>query len=77
MEGGINKEFGINTSTLHIKQITDKDLLCSAGNAAQYLAIIYKRKESGKKQVYACMTQSLCCTPETNATLLVSKSTVL
>ena len=48
-EGGINKEFEIKIYTLlYIKQITNKDLLYSTGNYAQYLIIIYKGKESEK-----------------------------
>ena len=32
-EGGINQEFGINIYTLlHVKQVTNKDLLYSTGN---------------------------------------------
>ena len=41
--GGINQEFGININTLlHIKQITNKDLLYSTGNSTQYSIIDYK-----------------------------------
>ena len=36
----------------------------STGNCTQCFAITYKGKESGKKDVY--VTESLCCTPETN-----------
>ena len=38
--GGIDWEFGIDMYTLlHLKQITDKDLLYSTGNSAQYSVI--------------------------------------
>ena len=41
-EGGgkIDREFGIDVYTLlYLKEITDKDLLYSAGNSAQYPVI--------------------------------------
>ena len=64
--GGIKQKLGINIHTLlYIKQITNKDLLYSTGNSTQYSVITYMRKESEK--VY--ITESLCCTPETNTTL--------
>ena len=38
--GGINWEFGIDLYTLlYLKQITNKDLLHSTGNSAQYSVI--------------------------------------
>ena len=38
MRGGIVREFGIKTYTLlYLKWITNKDLLYSTGNSAQYL----------------------------------------
>ena len=38
--GGIVREFGIGMHTLlHLKQITNKDLLYSRGNSAQYSVI--------------------------------------
>ena len=76
-EGGqINQEFGINRYTLlYIKQINNKDLLYSTGNYTQCLVITYNGKESEKVYIYifiymyVCITESLCCTPETNTTL--------
>ena len=51
--GGINQEFGINIYTLlYIKQITNKDLLYSTGNYAQYFVITYTGKESEKEYIY-------------------------
>ena len=56
----INQKFGINIYILlYVKQITNKDPLYSTENYTQYLVIIYKGKESE-------ITESLCCTPETN-----------
>ena len=46
----------------YIEQITNKDLLHSTGNSAQYSVITYMEKELGK----------ICCTPETNTTLLIN-----
>ena len=37
---------------LYIKQITNKDLLHSTGNYAQYLVVTYNGKESEKEYVY-------------------------
>ena len=48
--GGINQEVGINIYTLlYIKQIINKDLLYSTGNATQYSVIIYMGKECEKE----------------------------
>ena len=45
----INWETGIDIYTLlHIKQITNKDLLYSSGNSTQHSAMTYMRKESLK-----------------------------
>ena len=39
-EGNIDWEFGIDMYTLlYLKQITNKDLLCSTGNISQYPVI--------------------------------------
>ena len=52
--GGINQqEFGISRyKLLNIKQVTNKDLLYSAGNYTQYFVITYKGKEPEKEQIY-------------------------
>ena len=68
----INQEFGIKIYTLlYIKQITNKDLLYSTGNYIQYLVITYSGRECKKRIyifLYTCITESLCCVPETNTT---------
>ena len=52
---------------LYTKYINNKDLLhSSTGNYIQYLVITYNRKESEKNM---CITESLCCIPETNTIL--------
>ena len=70
--GGINWEIGIDIYTpLYIKLITNKNLLYSTENSTQYSVMVYMGKESKKKRVDIgiCITDSLCCTPETNTTL--------
>ena len=74
MGGGINWEIGIDIyALLYIKQITNKNLLYSTGNSTQYSVMAYMGKESKKKRmdVCICITDSLCCTPETKTTLLI------
>ena len=77
-KGGINQELGIKIYTLlYIKYITNKDLLYSTGNYIQYLVITYNGRECRKRiyifiyiyiYIYVCITESLCCIPETNTT---------
>ena len=49
---------------LYVKQTTHKNLLYSTENSTQYSVMTYTGKEF--KRVGICMTDSLCCTPETN-----------
>ena len=43
--GGMNRETGTDIYTLlYIKLITNKDLLCSTGNSAQYTVMTYMGK---------------------------------
>ena len=66
--GGIHWEIGIDIhNPRYIKWITNKDLLYSTGNSTQYFVMAYMGKE--RVDICICMTDSLCCTPETNATL--------
>ena len=69
--GWTNWEIGIDIYTLqYIKQITNKDLLYSTGNSTQYSVMAYMGKDSRKRvNICICITDSLCCTPETNTTL--------
>ena len=62
--GGINWEIGIDIYTL----ITNKNMLYSTGNSTQYPIMTFMGKES-KKRVDICITDSFCCTPETNTPL--------
>ena len=69
-ERGIKQEFGINRYTLlYIKQLTNKDLQYNTENYTQYFVISYKGKESEKIDIYVCITETLCYTPETNTIL--------
>ena len=54
---------------LQIKQITNKDLLCSTGNSTQYSVMIHMRKESKRLYIGTWLNDSLCCTPEPNKIL--------
>ena len=75
--GGMNWEIGIDIYTLLIlciKYITNEKLLYSTRNSTQYSIMAYIGKESKtnkkKEWIYViCITDSLCCTPETNTTL--------
>ena len=60
---------------MHIKQISNKDLLNSTRNYTQYFVITSKGKESEKAYTYIYklyihthITKSLYYTPETNTT---------
>ena len=63
-EGGINQEFGIGRHT-PIYKINNKDLQYSTGNYTQQIIINY----NGKKGYITCVSESLCCTSETDTTL--------
>ena len=64
-------ETGIDIHTLlHIKQITNKNLLYSTGNSSQYSVMTYMEKKNLKKSGYRySITDSLSCTAETSTTL--------
>ena len=63
----INVEFGVDIYTpLYVKPINNKDLLYSTGNYRQYLV-----KPSEEKNLEnGSITESFCCIPEANATVL-------
>ena len=61
-------EFGVSRcKLLHLEWINTKVLLDSTGNSIQYPVINHNGKEY--KNVYICITESLCCTAEINTTL--------
>ena len=57
---------------LYLEWITNKDLLYSTGNSAQYSGITYRVKDSEKINMCISETESLCYTPETNTTVLIT-----
>ena len=64
LRGGIVREFGVDMYTrLYLKWITNKDLLYSTWNSAQW----NPRWEGawGKMDTCICMTEPLCCPSET------------
>ena len=70
--GGVNWEIGIDIYTLlYIQQITNKDLLFSTGNSTQYSVMAYVGKNL-KADICIHLTESLCCTYQTNTTLQIN-----
>ena len=62
----MEREFGISRCKLVYREwINNKVLLYSTGNYIQYPGINQNRKEY-EKNVYICITDSLCCTAEIN-----------
>ena len=65
---GIVREFGMDMYTLiHLKWITNEDLLDSTGTFSQcYVAAWLGGVSGGSMDICICMAESLCCSPETN-----------
>ena len=64
-EGGKDWECGISRCKLLYNRINNKVLLCSTGNYSQYPVINHTgKKYLKKKNVYMCITDSLCCTAD-------------
>ena len=64
---GMEWEFGVSRCKLfYIGWINNKVLLYSTGNYIQHAVINHNGKEYKKKDVYMCITESLCCTAEIN-----------
>ena len=62
--------FGTGICTLlYIDWINNGDLLYSTGKSTGYSVIIYTTKNLKKKDMYICITESLCCTAEIITTL--------
>ena len=71
-EGGrvMDWEFEVSRcKLLHLEWINNKVLLYSTGNYIQSPGINHNGKEYKKKNVYMCITESLCCTTEISTTL--------
>ena len=70
--------FENNIYTLLNIYITNKNLPYSTGNSTQYFVSTYKGKKSEKKKrdIYVCITESLCYTSETNTILQISYTSI-
>ena len=75
VRGGMEWEVGVSRhKLLYMEWINNKDLLHSTGDYIQYLVINCNVKYQKKNiyvynQITLLITESLCCTPETNKTL--------
>ena len=74
MRGRNIQEVGIDMYTLpYLKWVINKDLLYSTGNSAEsYVAAWMGGEIGGRIGTCVCMAESLCCSPETITTLLIS-----
>ena len=71
------REFGMDMYTvLYLKWITDKDLLYSTGNSAQCYVAAWVGGELGREWIHAGVAESLCYSPETVTTLLISHTPI-
>ena len=62
--------FGVSRcKLLHLEWISNEVLLCSTGNYIKSLGMGHDRRKYEKKNVYVCMTGSLCSTAEIDTTL--------
>ena len=63
-------EFGVSRGKLlHLERISNEVLPCSTGNYIQFLGIEHYGRQYKKKNVYLCMTGSICYTAEIGTTL--------
>ena len=74
MRGRNIQEVGIDMYTLpYLKWVINKDLLYNTGNSAQsYVAAWMGGEIGGRIGTCVCMAKSLCCSPATITTLLIS-----
>ena len=63
MESKIKFIYEIVDANCYSYKINNKVLLCSTGNYIQFCDIAIMEKNI-KKNVYMCITESLCCTSE-------------
>ena len=72
------REFGIDRNTLlYLKWITNNVLLYSTGDCVQcYVAAWMGGEFGGRMDTCMCVTECLCCAPETITTLLISCTAV-
>ena len=62
--GGIGM-VGITYTHYCIKQMVNENILYSTGKSTQQCVVTYMGKKKGM-DIFICITDSLCCTPETN-----------
>ena len=68
--GGMDGEFGISRcKLLHLEWVRSEVLLYSTENHIQSLGVEHDGRWYEKKNVFICMTESLCCTAEIDVTL--------
>ena len=66
----MDREFGLGRCKLfHLGWISNEVLLYSTGSYIQSLGTEHDGRQYEKKNVYICMTGSLCCTAEMVRTL--------
>ena len=66
----MDSEVGVGRcKLLHLEWINNEVLLYSTGNQIQSLVIEHDKREYEKKNVYICMTGSLCYIAEIDRTL--------
>ena len=75
-EDGIIREFGMEVYTLlYFKWVTRQDLPLSTGNSVQCYGAAWMGGGVWRKMdTYIYKAQSLCCPPETIATLLIGNT---
>ena len=66
---GWSGRLGLVDVSFYIEKINNKVLLYSTGNYIQHPMINHNGKELKKKNVYMCITESLCCIAVINTTL--------
>ena len=70
-------EFGVSRCKLsHLEWISNEVLLYSTGNYIQSLGIDHDERQYKKKNVFICMTGSLCCTEEIGTTLYINNTLI-
>ena len=68
----ITKDFGkVMCTLLHLKWITNKNLLYSTWNSAQCYVPARMGESGGRTDACICMAESLHCSPETITTFLI------
>ena len=76
--GGMDGKSGTSRcKLLYVEWMNSKVPLNSTGNYIQYPTISHNGKTVKKNiYVYVCITESFCCTPETNTTLYINCASV-